>query len=73
MLVLNRRIGERIVIGDNIEVVVLEVHSNRVKLGFSSQTEIPIHREELHRRITQAVQAPQPSPGPAVLGPLGCA
>lgn len=69
MLVLNRKVGEKIIIGDNIEVVVLEVRHSRVKLGFSGPPEIAFHREELHRRINGIVG--QPAPGPA-LSPVGC-
>ncbi len=52
MLVLNRRVGEKIVINENIEVVILEIHATRVKLGFSGPPEVAIHRKELHGRIT---------------------
>lgn len=51
MLILNRKQGERVVIGEGVEVVVLAVHGNRVKLGFRGPAEVPIHRQELHRRI----------------------
>lgn len=69
MLVLNRRVGEKIVIAGNIEVVVLEVHNNRVKLGFSGPPEVPFHREELHRRLSGLVEATAPEP---VMSPAGC-
>ncbi len=51
MLVLNRRVGERILISENIEVEVLEIHATRVKLGFRGPPEVAIHREELYRRL----------------------
>ena len=51
MLVLNRKIGERIRIDDVIELTVLEIRNDRVRLGFCGPREIPIHREEVHRRI----------------------
>jgi carbon storage regulator len=51
MLVLSRKLGEAVVIGDNIEVTVLEVHRDRVKLGLCGPAEVPIHREEVRRRI----------------------
>ena len=51
MLVLSRKQGERIVIGGNITVTVIEVKGDRVKLGFSAPAEVPIHREEVQRRI----------------------
>ena len=51
MLVLSRKRGECVVIGKNIEVTVLEVHGDRVKLGFSSPADVSIHREEVYQRI----------------------
>jgi carbon storage regulator len=51
MLVLSRKRGETVVIGRDIEVTVLEVHGDRVKLGFCGPAEVPIHRQEIHERI----------------------
>ena len=53
MLVLSRKSGQGVMIGANVEVTVLEVHGDRVKLGFRSPAEIPIHREEIYRRIAE--------------------
>jgi len=50
MLVLSRKKGQEIVIGDNITVTVLSIHGGRVKLGCSGPKAITIHREEVHRR-----------------------
>ena len=47
MLVLTRRINERIVIGDNIVVTVLEVHGDQVRLGIDAPREIKVFREEV--------------------------
>jgi len=47
MLVLSRKRGERVRIGDNIEVVVLAISGSRVKLGFSGPPDIWIRRDEL--------------------------
>ena len=52
MLVLTRKQGERIIIGENIEVIVLQIHANRVKLGFEAPKEVPVQRAELHQKIT---------------------
>ncbi len=49
MLVLGRKIGERVFVGDDIEVVVVEVRGNRVKLGFNAPDYLPIQRAELHQ------------------------
>ena len=51
MLVLSRKRGEEILIGNDITVTVLEVRGDRVKLGFSAPGEVPIHRAEVYQRI----------------------
>ncbi len=51
MLILARKKGEKIVIGRDIEVTVLEVRGDRVKLGFTGPAEVPIHRSEVHEKI----------------------
>jgi carbon storage regulator len=51
MLVLSRKLGESIVIGHGITVTVIEVHGERVRLGFTAPADVPIHREELQRKI----------------------
>lgn len=47
MLVLSRKKGERVLIGQDIYVKVVDVRGDRVKLGFEGPAEVPIHREEL--------------------------
>jgi carbon storage regulator len=54
MLVLSRKKGQRVVIGKDVYVVVLDVRGDRVKLGFDCPLEIPVHRQELSERIAQA-------------------
>jgi carbon storage regulator len=51
MLVLSRKKDQRVIIGENIEVTVIEIRGDRVKLGFVGPQEVPIHREEVFRRI----------------------
>jgi len=51
MLVLNRKPGERIMIGSNIVVTVLHVQGDRVRLGFDAPGETPIYREEIFNRM----------------------
>jgi carbon storage regulator len=53
MLVLSRKVNEKIRIGRTVEVKVLEAHGDRVKLGFIGPPEVAIHREEVYRRIKQ--------------------
>ena len=51
MLVLSRKQGEHVVVGNGITVTVIAVKGGRVKLGFQGPADVPIHREEVHRRI----------------------
>jgi carbon storage regulator len=54
MLVLTRKIGESIRIGEDIEVVVTAIEQNKVKIGIRSPRHIPLYREELYQKIKQA-------------------
>lgn len=51
MLVLSRARGEKVVIGENITVTVLDVRGDRVKLGFEGPPEVAIHRQEVFQRL----------------------
>lgn len=51
MLVLSRKRGERIVIGPNIELMVVDVRGDRVQLGFCAPQEVAIHRQEVFQRL----------------------
>jgi carbon storage regulator len=57
VLVLTRRIGERLRIGPSIEVVVLEVRGREVRLGVSAPASVPIHREEIYLKIQDTNRA----------------
>ena len=51
MLILTRRVGEKIIIGDNVAIAVLGVKGNQVRIGIDAPTEIPVHRKEVWDRI----------------------
>ncbi len=48
MLVLSRKLGEKIIIGDNIVVTVVKVDRNQVRIGIEAPTDIAIHRQEIY-------------------------
>jgi carbon storage regulator len=53
MLVLSRTRDEKIMIGDDIEITVVEVRGDKVRLGIKAPREIPVHREEVYKAIRE--------------------
>jgi carbon storage regulator len=51
MLVLARKVGQSIVIGDNVEILVIEVRGEQVRLGIEAPKSIPVHRKELLEQV----------------------
>jgi carbon storage regulator len=62
MLILTRRIGETLVIGDEVNVTVLGIKGNQIRIGVDAPREVTVHREEIYQRIKQ--EAGQESNGP---------
>ena len=56
MLILTRRIGEAVVIGDDVMLTVLGVRGNQVRLGIDAPKTVSVHREEIYDRIAQENQ-----------------
>lgn len=57
MLVLTRKLGETIVIGDNIVIKVVDIHGKQIRLGIEAPTEISIFRGEIYDRIKEENKA----------------
>ena len=51
MLILTRRVGETLMIGDDVTVTVLGVKGNQIRLGVNAPKEVAVHREEIYERI----------------------
>jgi len=58
MLILTRRIGETLNIGDDVQVTVLGVKGNQVRLGINAPKDVPVHREEIYERIKREQEEP---------------
>jgi carbon storage regulator len=59
MLILTRRVGETLVIGDDVTVTVLSVRGNQVRIGINAPKNVTVHREEIYQRILQEKDIPK--------------
>jgi carbon storage regulator len=53
MLILTRRVGETLMVGDEVTVTVLGVKGNQVRIGVNAPKDVAVHREEIYERIKQ--------------------
>lgn len=60
MLILTRRVGETLMIGDEVTVTVLGVKGNQVRIGVNAPRDVTVHREEIYERIKQEQAQEQP-------------
>ncbi|SEK39965.1 carbon storage regulator, CsrA [Atopomonas hussainii] len=51
MLILTRRVGETLMVGDEVTITVLGVKGNQVRIGVNAPKEVAVHREEIYQRI----------------------
>lgn len=53
MLILTRRVGETLIVGDDVSVTVLGVKGNQVRIGIDAPKDVSVHREEIYKRIKE--------------------
>ncbi len=58
MLILTRRVGESLMVGDDITITVLGVKGNQVRIGVNAPKDVAVHREEIYNRIQEGDDAP---------------
>lgn len=71
MLILTRRVGESLMIGDDVSVTILGVKGNQVRVGVNAPRDVAVHREEIYERIKReqmeqstAPEGAEPNPAP---------
>lgn len=62
MLVISRRVNESIIIGDEIRVMLVDIRGDKVRLGISAPSNVPVHREEIYEAIRRVYPEPESQP-----------
>lgn len=60
MLILTRKVGESLMVGDEITVTVLGIKGNQVRIGIDAPKDVAVHREEIFQRIQNDVESTEP-------------
>ena len=71
MLILTRRVGETLMIGDEVTVTVLGVKGNQVRIGVNAPKDVAVHREEIYERIKREQQGGNRNADPSSSNGLG--
>jgi carbon storage regulator len=66
MLILTRRVGETVIIGNEVTVTVLGVKGNQVRIGVNAPKDVPVHREEIYERIKREEEGEAHVPRPTL-------
>jgi len=64
VLVLSRKTGESIMIGDDIEITLVSTEGSKVRIGIQAPSDVPVHRREIYLEIRASVQDPKQLEGP---------
>lgn len=64
MLILTRRVGETLMIGEDISVTVLGVKGNQIRIGINAPQDVAVHREEIYERIQREGREPEAADEP---------
>ena len=57
MLILTRRVNEKLMVGDDVTVTVLSISGNQVRIGVNAPRQVPVHREEIYEKIKRQESA----------------
>lgn len=63
MLILTRRVGETLMVGDDVTVTVLGVKGNQVRIGVNAPKDVAVHREEIYQRIQREMNGDEEDQG----------